>query len=123
MLDVGGCVLQGLLRAHLCPACLPGCRRIDVHDALKVGLADHAAEESSAEEVALRVAREIAQVRGMAKSGESGVTIWAKASRREGAGLLVLIISAGHLCRAALWRCDSPSRLSAWGLSWTCTAA
>lgn len=37
------------------------CRRIDVHDALKMGLADHAAEESSSEEVALRVAREIAQ--------------------------------------------------------------
>lgn len=34
---------------------------MDVHDALKVGLADHIAEESTAEEVALRVAREIAQ--------------------------------------------------------------
>lgn len=35
-----------------------------MHDALKIGLADHIAEESSSEEVALRVAREIAQVRG-----------------------------------------------------------
>ena len=43
------------------PAPAPPCRRIDVHDALKMGLADHAAEESSSQEVALRVAREIAQ--------------------------------------------------------------
>ncbi|PSC74765.1 Methylglutaconyl-mitochondrial [Micractinium conductrix] len=36
-------------------------RRVDVHDALAMGLADHGAVESSSEEVALRVAREIAQ--------------------------------------------------------------
>lgn len=36
-------------------------RRINVHDALKMGLADHAAEEASSQEVALKVAREIAQ--------------------------------------------------------------
>lgn len=36
-------------------------RRVDVHDAVKMGLATHIAEESGAEEAALRVAREIAQ--------------------------------------------------------------
>ena len=36
---------------------------MDVHDALAMGLADHGAVESSSEEVALRVAREIAQAR------------------------------------------------------------
>lgn len=36
-------------------------RRIDMHDALRIGLADHAADDSPAEDVALRVAREIAQ--------------------------------------------------------------
>lgn len=35
-------------------------RRIDVHHALRIGLADHAAEESTSEDVALKVAREIA---------------------------------------------------------------
>ncbi|KAL4853751.1 Methylglutaconyl-CoA hydratase [Chlorella vulgaris] len=36
-------------------------KRIDMHDALRIGLADHAADDSPAEDVALRVAREIAQ--------------------------------------------------------------
>ncbi|EFN51053.1 hypothetical protein CHLNCDRAFT_59356 [Chlorella variabilis] len=38
----------------------PGIPRIDVHHALRIGLADHAAEESTSEDVALKVAREIA---------------------------------------------------------------
>lgn len=40
----------------------PSFRRIDVHHALRIGLADHAAEESTSEDVALKVAREIALV-------------------------------------------------------------
>lgn len=36
-------------------------RRIDMHDAVKMGLADHAADEAGAEDVALRLARDIAR--------------------------------------------------------------
>ena len=39
---------------------------MDGHDALKYGLADHLAEEGGADELALRVAREVAQVGGLA---------------------------------------------------------
>lgn len=35
-----------------------------MHDAVKMGLADHAADEAGAEDVALRLARDIARVRG-----------------------------------------------------------
>lgn len=41
-------------------------RRIDMHDAVKMGLADHAADETGAEDVALNLARDIARVRLLA---------------------------------------------------------
>lgn len=37
------------------------CKRVDTQEALKIGLADHASEEASSEEAALKLAREIAQ--------------------------------------------------------------
>ncbi len=55
-------------------------RRIDVHDAVRMGLATHIAEEGSAEEVALRVAREIAQARGRRGQieGSTGPKLWVR---------------------------------------------
>ncbi len=37
-----------------------------MHDAVKMGLADHAADETGAEDVALNLARDIARVRLLA---------------------------------------------------------
>lgn len=187
-------LMVGSLRPPPCnqqsyPPTQPPCRRVDVHDALKMGLADHAAEELSSEEVALRVAREIAKVLAavpalqvlgsscLARVGGVGLDAPRRRGFRSGPSWHPLesprclyfwvcccmcigeamgpvglrgggrssggpgpersLAAAAHpspfqqrashaappMCRAALWRCVWPSKLSAWALSWTWPAA
>ena len=117
--------------------CSPCCRRVDVHDALAMGLADHGAVESSSEEVALRVAREIAQAReGGLISGSGFLPVPTCATlRRAPSGAVPGRRSCPPLpclyrtipppppppthAREARWRCAWPRQPSAWAPSWT----
>lgn len=82
---------------------IPSCRRVDIHDALKLGLADHGAEEAAAEAVALRVAREIAQARADARA-----RLFRCFSERRGADRRACWRVWGDRSRAAALRCAAP---------------
>lgn len=77
----------------------PPSRRVDVHDAVKMGLATHIAEESGAEEAALRVAREIAQVRaGGVRAGQKwDVSCWSTECTVQLGSLHPLLQASNHI--------------------------